>query len=299
MQIIKSNFDQILCVLREILGDDSPILKKQVKPGPKTTFQDIEVIALRCTAECMGYNSENYFFSLLDKANFPGLISRRQYNDRCRWLKDTIEILRKEVVARITTEQQVFVVDSMPVRLCRLARKSWIKIGTEQCDIKPNIGYCASQEEYYFGFKLHAVCSFEGAVQFFDITQASFGDVNFLAMVGERLKNCRLIGDKGYISQYFKRVLKEESKVSLLTDSRENAKAQNVTFIPVPYRKHRKRIETVFSQLTDQFKVQQNYAKTIQAYFMRLWSKVLSMSILQYINQKKEKPIGKIKYALL
>jgi hypothetical protein len=299
MHSIKSNFDKILCVLRQVLGDNSSILKKGMKPGPKTKFSDIEVIALVCTAEYMGHNSENYLFSLLNKDDFPGIISRRQFNDRRKRLKDQSEEARKLVISRIATEQKVFIVDSMPLRLCRMARRLTNKIGKQENDIRPNVGYCAAQEEHYFGYKLHAVCSFEGAVQFFDITPASFSDVNYLATVGEKLKNCRLIGDKGYISKYFKRVLKEESKVSLLTDSRSNAKAQNVTFIPIPYRGKRKRIETLFSQLADQFKIQQNYAKTQLGYFTRVESKLLAMTIMQYINQVKNKPISQIKYALL
>ena len=297
MHSIKSNFDQILCVLRDILGESSPIFKKQVKPGPKTTFHDIEVIALTCTAESMGYDSENYFFSLLNKSDFPGLLSRRQYNDRRRLLKNIIEEVRKQVLSKISTSQPVFIIDSMPLRLCRYSRRHRNKIGQQENEIKPNVGYCAAQEEHYFGCKLHLVCSFEGVPQFFDVTHASFSDVNYLETVGKRFKNCRLIGDKGYISKYYKQRLKEESKVSLLTDSRSNAKTP--TFIPLIYKGKRKKIETLFSQLAGQFNIQQNYAKTLTAYLTRVWSKLLSMTILQYINQQKNKPIGKIKYAFL
>jgi hypothetical protein len=279
------------------LGEDSPIFKEQIKPGPKTTFHDLEVIALACTAEYMGHNSESYFFSLLNKAEFPGLLSRRQYNDRRRKLRSKIEEVREHVISRITTQQQVFIVDSMPLRLCRFSRRFRNKIGGQENDIRPNVGYCAAQEEHYFGFKLHAVCSFEGAIQFFDITPASFADVNYLATIGHKLKNCRLIGDKGYISQFYKQTLKEEAKVSLLTDSRSNAK--KATFIPIPYKHKRKKIETVFSQLTDQFNIQQNYAKTLVAYLARIWSKLLSMTILNYFNQHiNNRSISKIKYAL-
>lgn len=297
MPSIKSNFKKILCVLREVLGDDSPILKKRVKPGPRTAFSDIEVIALCCTAEAMGYNSENYFFSMLSKRDFPGLISRRQYNDRRKMLKDTIEQVRKSVLSKITTQQPVFIIDSMPLRLCRLARTQRNKIGREDNVLKPNVGYCASQDEYYFGYKLHAVCSAEGVVQFFDITKASYSDVSYLETVNTKLKNCHLIGDKGYISKYFKDMLKEESKVHLFTDSRINAK--KVQFIPIAYKGKRKKIETVFSQLSDQFNIQQNYCKSVLAYMTRVASKILSMTILNYINQHiNKRSESQIKYAL-
>ncbi|MDN5284975.1 MAG: family transposase [Mucilaginibacter sp.] len=297
MRSIKSNFDKILRVLRVVLGENSPVTKKQVKPGPRTKFYDIEVIALACTAECMGYSSENYFFSLLDKKDFPNLLSRRQFNDRRKRLHSQVEEVRKMILSRITTKKRAYVIDSMPLRLCRFSRRNRVKVGTEQSDINPNIGYCASQDEKYFGFKLHAVCSLEGAVQFFDITPASSSDVGYLSTVGKKLKNCHLIGDKGYISAFYKAELREESKVFLFTDSRVNAKKPH--FIPPMYKGKRKRIETVFSQLTDQFNIQKNYTKTLISYFNKISLKLLSMTILNYINQHINlTPISRIKYSL-
>ena len=297
MHSILSNFNKILQVLREILETNATLFNKQIKPGPKTKFSDIEVIALACTAECMGYNSENHFFSLLTKNDFPELLSRRQFNDRRKRLDITIEEIRKLVIALVKTEKEAYVVDSMPLRLTRFARKNWCKIGQQKHEIKPTVGYCAAQEEYYFGFKLHAVCSLEGALKHFDITSASFSDVQYLPILGKKLKNCHLIGDKGYISQTFKEILRTESKVHLFTESRINAK--KATYIPPVYKGKRKKIETIFSQLADQFNIQQNYAKTLSAYFTRVKSKLLSMTILNYVNQHiTKKPLSQLKYAL-
>ncbi len=297
MHNIKSTFDKILCVLRQILDEKSSILKKEVKPGPKTKFSDLEVIALACTAECMGYDSENYFFSHLNPSDFPGLLSRRQFNDRRKMAKDKFEEVRKLVLSKMKTEKKVCIVDSMPLRLCRISRRNRIKIAQEDNDIKPNIGYCASQEERYFGFKFHAVCSVEGVLEFFDITSASYADVNYLDTVAKKLKNAHLIGDKGYISQYHKELLREESKVHIFTDSRVNAK--KITLIPVPYKGKRKKIETLFSQLADQFNIQRNYSKSFLSYSTRILSKVTGMTILNFINQLNGKPKSQIKYALI
>ena len=296
MHTIFSNFNKILQVLREILDTNAALFNKQVKPGPKTKFSDIEVIALACTAECMGYDSENHFFSLLNKSDFPNLLSRRQFNDRRSRLKDQLEKVRNLVISKITTEKKAYVIDSMPLKLCRYSRRNRNKIGIHD-EIKPNVGFCAAQEEHYFGYKLHAVCSFEGAVQFFDVTAASFADVNYLDTVSKKLFNCHLIADKGYISQSWKDTLREEAKVHLFTDSRSNAK--KLTMIPIAYKGKRKKIETIFSQLTDQFNIQKNYAKTSCGYLTRIWSKILSMTILNYVNQHvNNKPLSQLKYAL-
>lgn len=67
----------------------------------------------------------------------------------------------------------------------------------------------------------------------------------------------------------------------------------------VPFAKARKRIETLFSQLNDQFLVIRNYAKKTDGLFARIIGKVSAITALQYINYINNKPIGRIKYALI
>ena len=57
-------------------------------------------------------------------------------------------------------------------------------------------------------------------------------------------------------------------------------------------------IETLFSQLCDQFMIIRNYAKDTDGLFARIIGKISALTILQYINYKNEKPIGRVKYAL-
>jgi len=51
------------------------------------------------------------------------------------------------------------------------------------------------------------------------------------------------------------------------------------------FRKKRKRIETLFSQLCDPFKIQNNYAKTFEGFKTRIGSKLTALTIIQYINK--------------
>ena len=67
----------------------------------------------------------------------------------------------------------------------------------------------------------------------------------------------------------------------------------------VPFAKARKRIETVFSQLCDQFMIVRNYAKQAKGLFTGIVSKISALTILQYINKINNRDIGKIKYALI
>ena len=66
----------------------------------------------------------------------------------------------------------------------------------------------------------------------------------------------------------------------------------------IPFAKARKRIETLFSQLTDQFLVIRNYAKKTNGLFARIIGEISVLTILQYVNFINNQPIGRIKYAL-
>jgi hypothetical protein len=105
-----------------------------------------------------------------------------------------------------------------------------------------------------------------------------------------------LLGDKGYLSSTYQLDLFSSCNVKLETPMRQN-QAGYAPFQPV-YRKCRKRIETLFSQLCDQFMLKRNYAKTILGLSARILAKVTSVTLLQYINLKNGKPINHLKYAL-
>jgi len=47
----------------------------------------------------------------------------------------------------------------------------------------------------------------------------------------------------------------------------------------------RKRIETLFSQLCDQFMIRRNYAKSFDGYKTRILSKITSVTVIQMINK--------------
>lgn len=58
-------------------------------------------------------------------------------------------------------------------------------------------------------------------------------------------------------------------------------------------------METLFSQMVDQFMLCRNYTKQQVGLFARIISKVSALTILQHINFINNKPIERIKYALV
>lgn len=54
----------------------------------------------------------------------------------------------------------------------------------------------------------------------------------------------------------------------------------------------------MFSQLRDQFMIVRNYMKDTDGLFTRIIKKISALTILQYINYKNNRPLGRVKYAL-
>ena len=262
-------------------------------------FSDLEVIALSLTAEQFGVDSESYLFALLKeyKSDFPNLISRRQYNDRRKFTANLCEQIRKNIAQAIDAGEDVFCVDSKPIPVCRNARAKRCKLGKYDFDRAPNFGYCAAQNCYYYGYKLHALCGLRGVIHSYDLSKASVHDIHYLQDLKYEYHHCTFIGDKGYLSASVQLDLFETSKIRLEVPYRLNQKDRVPTF--APFAKARKRVETLFSQMVDQFMLCRNYAKQHVGLFARIISKISALTILQYINFINNKPIGQIKHALL
>lgn len=289
-----------MCVLKEVSGDCFLVDGNLLRPGPKPKFTDLEVVALSLTAECMGIDSELYLFGKLNcnyREAFPDMISRRQYNDRRKSLFQLQDYLRGKLAERLNDLTEVFAIDSMPLEICKLARMERNKMGKEQEYMCPDKGFSASHNKYFYGYKLHAVCSPCGVLQAIDLTRASVHDIHYLKDVGNTFRNCIITGDRGYINQELRKSIWDNSRVCLEVPTRSNQKEKRK--VPYIFRKIRKRIETVFSQLCDQFMIQRNYAKSFIGYKVRILGKVTGFTILQYINKYiTGRPVGRIKYAL-
>lgn len=299
MHDIKTNFDKILEVLKSILHNKVDPAGNFPKVGKKPKFSDLEVISLNLTSEYLSIDSENLLFKKLNGEymnEFPRLIDRTQYNRRKKSLFHQTELVRKQLSGTFSEHEEVFVIDSMP-QICRNARASRLKICKEDFSTSPAKGFCASQNQYYFGYKLHGICTFDGVFTSIDLTKANVHDVNYLKDVKVSLSDCTLLADKGYIDASQQLDLFDSASIRLETPMRTNQKGYKKQ--PYIFRKSRKRIETLYSQLCDQFLIRRNYAKTFLGFKTRILSKITALTIVQYINRFiNNRPINFLKHAI-
>ncbi|MFZ1288496.1 MAG: IS982 family transposase [Melioribacteraceae bacterium] len=270
------------------------------KLGRTPKFSDLEVIALSLTSEILSIDSENFLFIKLNaeyKKQFPNLINRRKYNIRRRNIALKIEEVRKLLSKKIIESENIFIIDTMPLEVCKLARANRAKICKQDFETLPDKGFCASQNTYFFGYKLHGLCTIDGVFTAYDLTKASVHDIHYLNDVKEYINNAFLLADKAYLSENIQIDLFHSENITLETPLRSNQynyKKQHFIL-----RKSRKRIETLFSQLCDQFMIHRNYAKSFSGYSTRIISKITVLTTLQYINKFFTfRPLNHIKHAL-
>ena len=294
MSNIVKNYLRVLEVISSFDFD----LDSKSSVGRKSKMSDLEVIALSLTAEFMSIDSENSLFKQLTSNQIPHLIERSQFNKRRKKLFLFSEKVRTKLASQFLEFEDYFIVDSMPLEICKLSRHKRIKICKEEFETAPAKGFCASQQMYFYGYKLHGVCSLSGVFQSLDITKANVHDIQFLKNNKQLMTDCVILGDRGYLSATVQLDLFQSANITLETPMRTNQigfKKQSYIF-----RKSRKRIETLFSQLCDQFMIRRNYAKTFEGFKTRILAKITALTLVQFINKFIfDRPVNNIKTQII
>ena len=96
--------------------------------------------------------------------------------------------------------------------------------------------------------------------------------------MGQDYFRCTIIGDKAYLSADIQYNLFDSANIQLEVPSRYNLKDWKP--FHKPFAKARKRLETNFSQFTDQFNIMRNYAKDYRGKYRNY----LPTQKMQYID---------------
>jgi hypothetical protein len=278
MNNLLANYERILEVLRKITKETLLSYQRRV---PR--MKDLEVVSLALTAEYMGIDSENHLFRQLPYF-LSSKIERSVYNRRKRRLSFQINEIRLKLAQSFNEFEDCFIVDSMPLEVCKISRSQRSKICKEEQYCYPNRGFCASQQMAFYGYKLHAICSVSGVFQNIDVSPASVHDIHFLKDIKNQMSDCTVLGDKGYLSSEVQTDLFNHANIKLETPKKINQKDFKPQFYL--FKKYRKRIETLFSQLCDQFMIKRNYAKTFEGFKTRIIAKITALTVVQFINKQ-------------
>ena len=287
----------VYVVIDDLYSQFAPLEVKQRRHILDAKLSDPEIITISICGELAGIDSENAWFSFVKRNYrnlFPNLCSRSRFNRTRRALLQTTDLLRQKLTAVFSVPiSQYFVIDSFPLAVCKFGRARYCRSFR---GYGADYGKCPSKKETYFGYKVHALITLEGYITTFEITPASMDDREGLRDIAEHQAGFVILGDKGYVGETLAEEMTKQG-ICLMALKCANSK----TDWPKPVRqlifKLRRRIETVFSQLSEQLNAERVRAKSFQGLCTRLTNKILAYNLCLVLNNifQESCEIGKIK----
>jgi len=294
---LKDFFLVTYVIIDDIYQEVTPAYIKNRRNIGYSILSDSEIITISIVGELLSIDSENAWFNFCRKNLkdlFPKFCHRSRYNRTRRNLHAVIDEIRKALTHKFGASTDLYrIVDSIPIPVCKFGRAVFHKAFKGLA----TYGRSPSKKETYLGFKLHMLSTLDGYITDFVLTDASKDDRQVVWELVSSYRSITILGDKGYISKKLATELKSLNDINLLYMKKNNSKSQ----YPKPLRqlifKLRKRIETSFSQLTEQLNINRVKTKSLWGLITRLRTKILGQNLCYFINKclGKDIDLGKIK----
>ncbi len=224
---------------------------------------------------------------------FPYLPGQPGYNKRLRHLADTIAWLIT-VLARDTSlfTDDVWVVDSTPVE-CARSRET---VHRSALAGWAEYGYCASHSRYFWGLRLHLLCTLHGLPIGFALTGAKADEREVLldilhtdpALTAERTGQT-VIADKNYYGREFEATL-TEAGLTLLRPARKREAPRPGTRFFKPLRQV---IESINDTLKGQLDLEQHGGHTPAGVWVRVLQRLLALTAAIWHNDRIGAPVAR------
>ena len=247
-------------------------------------LSDSEIITITICGELVGIDSENAWFSFVKKNYsylFPNIGSRTRFNRTRRNLLQMMELLREKLLSVFSLPySRYFVIDSFPLPVCKFGRAHFCKTFR---GYGADYGKCSSKKRNLLWVKVHALITLEGFITDFEITPASVDDRIGLRDLTDEKSNITILGDKGYVGEELFEDM-QKAHICLMALKRSNSKEQYPKNVRRLIFRLRRRVETVFSQLSEQLHAERVLAKSMRGLKTHLVNKILAYDLCMVIN---------------
>lgn len=293
---LKDLFTIIFVLVDDVYNEIIPSNIKNRRNISDSKLSDSEIISISIVSEAITIDSEKAWFFFVKKNFkdlFPNIGDRTRFNRTKRNLFMVIKEIQKYFSnLPMFLNDDIRIIDSMPIPVCKFARSYFNKSFK---DIS-SYGYCASKKETYFGLKLHALITTSRFITDFFLTSANVDDRAAVHELIEEKQLIKIIADKGYVDETLKEQLKKEKDILLISLKRKNSKNPLEKQLRNTLSKTRRRVETSFSQLAEQFNINKVLAKSKWGLMLRITLKILAHNILFIINNiLKNNKVAQIK----
>lgn len=265
------------------------------RPGPRSDFSDSELLTVSLVAELVGLDAETRCLAYL-RRNHPGLFpllpERSRYHRRRQQLAEVTNRVRGAIMERLwrvleAEGADLCAIDSVPVPVVGFhhARHDHRWYGEAE------YGRVASKKQTIYGFKLHLLVSASGLILDFALVAANEADGTLAEQLLIDKAGLTVLGDKGYVNAPLHQLLAWRNALTVLTPRRKNQKVQLPAALTRAINEARQIVETVNSQLVNQFALQRNRAKSVWGLATRVHAKLAAHTLGMYLNHLAGRPL--------
>ena len=256
-------------------------------------LSDSEVLTIECVGEFLGIDTDKGLYEHFGRHYrdwFPALgrIHRTTFVRQAANLWAVKAQLRQQLLGRVHFDQQVSILDSFPVPVCRFGRAYCCR----RLAGLAAFGRDEGAKQMFYGLRAHLRICWAGVITDARLVPANLHD---LVMAEELVAGGRgwALGDRAYWSPGRAERLREQG-LELLAPPSRSAKA-NVARLPRWVTPTRRRIETVIGQLTERYHAKRVWARDAWHLWSRWLRKLLSHTLAAFLYQRAG--LGSLRFA--
>jgi hypothetical protein len=256
------------------------------RSGPPGKVTDQELIALAVAQAALGTPSDRQFLGLIPwrlPGFFPQLPEQSQYNRRLRRLAPWIASVQL-TVAELVAEGRVRLVDGTLIACANYAGCA----SASSFAGHASYGYCPSKSLFVWGMRLVLVSDVKGVPVGYDLVGPKTGQERDAAFeLAQAHAGSVLFADGGFWGAEFDRTLRLVD-VDLITPAKHRLGRRP----PAEVAKARTRlvIESVFSNLKRQMRLEDHLAKTLPGLVQRIAQRLLALTLGVFLNALAGRP---------
>lgn len=254
--------------------------------GISPRISDAEVVTLAVMQALLGYPSEARWLRHANahlRPYFPYLPQQPGYNKRLRALRATIAWLITTLAMDTTLwADPVWVADSTPVECGRSAetrRRSDLAGYAEY-------GYCASHSRYFWGLRLHLLCTLGGLPVGYALTGAKADERTTLLGIlddphfSQDRAGQTIITDRGYYGRDFETTLNQAGFILLRKPRKGEPARPGARF----FKPLRQVIESINNTFKGQLDLERHGARTPAGVIVRVLQRILALTTAIWHN---------------
>jgi hypothetical protein len=273
----------LLCITVYCTADD---LLPEPSPNARRKLSDAEIVTLCVAQVLMGIPSDRRFLRAARRQLghlFPPLPSQDALHKRRARLGDTIEWLCGVFAARSPGyDDDLVLLDSTPVECGRSADTARRSQLADCC----GYGYSRSHSRWFWGMRLHLVCTLDGTPRAATLAAADRPEREVaLPLLARSLHGGEtIVCDKGYAGREFAAAVAALG-ATIARPARRDEPATAPHLAPI-----RQRIESVFQTCKDLLSLERHGARTPHNLSARIATRLLALTACICLNHQLGRP---------